>query len=97
MAFAVDARIFTVPSAISSDGADGDARLRHVLGTVSSTYEPDFLFFCNEHTFVIAENLRCFVAGLDPSKPVYLGNRFRKEEKPVSHFSTRVITCPSHR
>lgn len=76
-------RIIVVPTKVSENGSDGDARLRHVLGRVSATYDPAFLFFCNEHTFVIAENLRGFVRDLDPSEPVYLGNRFRKEASHV--------------
>lgn len=73
------ARIIVVPTEVSDNGADGDSRLRHVLGRVSATYDPAFLFFCNEHTFVIVENLRSFVRDRDPSEPVYLGNRFRKK------------------
>lgn len=52
---------------------------RYVLTRIYETYDPAFLFFCNEHTFVIAENLQCYTGSLDPSDPVYLGNRFRRE------------------
>lgn len=55
--------------------------LRYVLARVAESYNPAFLFYCNEHTFVIAENLRCYVRGLDPSEPKYLGNRFAKKGK----------------
>lgn len=48
---------------------------------VTEAYDPDFLFFCNEHTFVIAENLQCFVHDLDSSESVYLGNRFHKQDQ----------------
>lgn len=71
---------------IGGDAADDDdvaimdtLVLRYVLGRVSEAYDPAFLLYCNEHTFVIAENLMCYVGGLDPSEPRYLGNRFRKE------------------
>eukprot|EP00903_Cladosiphon_okamuranus_P006467 g6327.t1 len=74
-------RVVVVPDEISKGGVDGDGRLRYVLGRVSEAYDPAFLFYCNEHTFVIAENLACYVGGLDPSEPRYLGNRFRKEEE----------------
>lgn len=53
--------------------------MRHVLTRVHFRHDPDFLFFCNEHTFVIPENLLCFVDNLNPAEAVYLGNRFRKE------------------
>lgn len=75
----MNTRVLVVPAETSTNGADGDARLRHVLGMVGRRYDPAFLFYCNEHTFVLAENLGCFVRNLDPSVPVYLGNRFRKE------------------
>lgn len=55
--------------------------LRYAMERVTEAYDPAFLFFCNEHTFVIAENLRCFVQGLDSSEPLYLGNRFLKKDK----------------
>lgn len=55
--------------------------LRYAMQRVTEAYDPDFLFFCNEHTFVIAENLKCFVQGLDSSEPVYLGNRFVKQDQ----------------
>eukprot|EP00752_Nemacystus_decipiens_P009868 g8805.t1 len=74
-------RVVVVPDEISKGGVDGDGRLRYVLDRVSEAYDPAFLFYCNEHTFVIAENLQCYVGGLDPSAPVYLGNRFRREER----------------
>lgn len=76
-------RVLVVPGDVSNGGSDGDARLRHVLELVSAVYSPRFLFYCNEHTFVIAENLQCFVQGLDPAMPAYLGNRFRKENNQV--------------
>ena len=69
-----------VPTNISRGGRDGDARLRYALDTVNAAFEPDFLFFCNEHTFVIAENLRCFVRDFNPAKAVYIQNQFREED-----------------
>ncbi|CAN0129448.1 unnamed protein product [Pylaiella littoralis] len=74
-------RAIVVPDAVTHGGTDGDGRLRYAMETVAKAYDPAFLFFCNEHTFVIAENLQCFVHGLNPSKPMYLGNRFRKENQ----------------
>ncbi|CAM9993772.1 unnamed protein product [Discosporangium mesarthrocarpum] len=64
-------RVLLVPDELSTDG---DARLRHVLTRIVAIHNPDFVFFCNEHTFVVPENLRCFVDRLDPVDPVYLGN-----------------------
>lgn len=72
-----------MPAQVSDGGNDGDARMRYVLGQVAMSHNPDFVFLCNEHTFVIAENLRCFVKDLDPEEPVYLGNRFRREQSQV--------------
>lgn len=76
--------ILAVPTEVSKGGADGDARMRYVFTKVARLYDPGFVFLCNEHTFVIAENLRCFVERLDASQPLYLGNRFRKEPPEVS-------------
>lgn len=64
-----------------NSSSDYTFNLRYVLGRVSEAYDPEFLFYCNEHTFVIAENLLCYVGHLDPSEPKYLGNRFRKEDQ----------------
>lgn len=75
--------ILVVPSRASDDGRDGDGRMRFVITHVARVHRPDLIFWCNEHTFVIAENLRCYADGLDPQEPLYLGNRFRKEPPQV--------------
>ncbi|CAN0034019.1 unnamed protein product [Ectocarpus sp. 12 AP-2014] len=72
-------RVLLVPDDVTRGGTDGDGRLRYVLARISEIYDPAFLFYCNEHTYVIAENLLCYTKSLDPSDPVYLGNRFRRE------------------
>ncbi|CAM9697183.1 unnamed protein product [Choristocarpus tenellus] len=69
-------RVLLVPGEFS---VNGDTRMKYVLEQVHALHDPDFLFFCNEHTFLIPENLQCFVDNLEPSKPVYLGHRFRKK------------------
>lgn len=79
-----------VPSEVSDGGADTEARMRHFLAGAHFRYDPDFLFFCNEHTFVIPENLLCYLEGLSPTEPLYLGNRFRRERQEVGLIGAHI-------
>lgn len=51
--------------------SQGVARLRWVLEIVNGT---DFVFMCNDHTAVIAPNLKCYLRSLSASAPGYRGH-----------------------
>jgi hypothetical protein len=49
----------------------------HVYALRRALAEPSvhWYFWMNDHTYVVAENLRCYVAGLSRTKPIYAGLR----------------------
>lgn len=64
--------IFHVPSDITVE--QGVERLIHVMKTIVEAGPPDFVFFANDHTFIIPEHLCFFMQDLSPEDDVYLGH-----------------------
>lgn len=69
-------RELVVPAEI--DETMGVQRLTWVLGQFNRT---DFVFMCNDHTFVLAPNLVCILRGLRRSRPVYLGRALAQRSR----------------
>jgi len=76
-------RQLMVPAEIPE--ALGVARLAWVL--LQFRERVDFLFLCNDHTFVIAANLECFLTSLPPT-PVYLGRALGQRSKEKIIFNS---------
>ncbi|CAM9302996.1 unnamed protein product, partial [Phaeothamnion confervicola] len=66
-------RILLVPA---EHAVDATARFQYVLRQISWLHDPDFTVVAEEHTFLILENLRCFLRAFEPAMPHYLGHRF---------------------
>mmetsp|Transcript_27850 Transcript_27850/g.43217 ORF Transcript_27850/g.43217 Transcript_27850/m.43217 type:complete len:442 (-) Transcript_27850:347-1672(-) len=52
----------------------GVERLIHVMKTIVEAGPPDFIFFANDHTFIIPEHLCLFLQDLNPGDDIYLGH-----------------------
>jgi hypothetical protein len=71
-------QLMIVPPEIGPD--EGVPRLIHVIRTVSKQIDPDFAFFVNDHTFVIAEHVCSFLSELNPLDDMYLGHALKNGE-----------------
>jgi len=53
---------------------EGVPRLQYVIQQVVETYNPDFAFFVNDHTFVIPEHACDFIQQYKPDEHLYVGH-----------------------
>jgi hypothetical protein len=68
-----------LPAQINID--EGVARLEHVIRTVHKNIDPDFVFFVNDHTFVLPGNLCQFLKEHDSSKDLYAGHALKGKKE----------------
>lgn len=68
-------QVLTLPGEISND--QGVERLEHTIRKVSETINPSFIFFANDHTFVLPNHLCRFLQKRDASKDAYVGHALK--------------------
>jgi hypothetical protein len=71
-------QLLLVPPKISPD--QGVPRLIHVIREVFEKVDPDFAFFVNDHTFVIAEHVCHYLAQRDPKQDMYVGRALKNQQ-----------------
>lgn len=71
-------QLLLLPPHIGVD--DGLPRLYHSIRTVFEKVNPDFAFFVNDHTYVIAEHLCKFLEEKDPMVDMYAGRALKSDE-----------------
>jgi len=65
-----------VPSEVASED-QGVPRLKYVIEQIYRTYNPDFAFFVNDHTYVIPQAACEYLSGRDPSQHLYAGHALK--------------------
>mmetsp|Transcript_8397 Transcript_8397/g.19259 ORF Transcript_8397/g.19259 Transcript_8397/m.19259 type:complete len:419 (-) Transcript_8397:159-1415(-) len=78
-------QVLKLPSDIKVD--QGVERLLYSIRTVSETVNPSFIFFTNDHTFVLPNHLCRFLQKRDASKDAYVGHALKGKGTPVAFNS----------
>ena len=68
---------------------DGVARLKYVISQVYQQYNPDFVFFANDHTFIIPQHLCSFLEShkFDPEEHLYAGHALRPKNQKKGKYA----------
>ena len=62
-----------VPSHVATV-EDGVPRLQYVMKEIKTIYDPEFVFFVNDHTFVIPPHICSFLENRSPNEHLYAGH-----------------------